>query len=85
MFVKKASLHNFADDNTLSEFATELSCKFLRINDKKQLKLIQMIVNPKKFQVPGNLKLQINNTEITPQPSVELLGIWNYNTNRNNM
>ena len=44
-----------------------------------------MIVNPKKFQamflskkknaLPKNLKLQINNTEITPQHSVELLGV----------
>ena len=44
-----------------------------------------MIVNPKKFQVmfiskkknalPKNLELQINNAEITPQPSVELLGV----------
>ena len=44
-----------------------------------------MIVNPKKFQamfipkkknaLPRNLKLQMNNTEITPQPSVELLGV----------
>ena len=44
-----------------------------------------MIVNPKKFQfvfiskkknaLPRNVKLQINNTEITSQPSVELLGV----------
>ena len=44
-----------------------------------------MIVNPKKFQVmiiskkknalPRNVKPQINNTEITSQPSVELLGV----------
>ena len=44
-----------------------------------------MIVNPKTFQVmfiskmkddlPRNVKPQINNTEITSQPSVELLGV----------
>ena len=44
-----------------------------------------MIVNPKKFQVmfiskkknalPRNVKPQINNTEITLQLSVELLGV----------
>ena len=44
-----------------------------------------MIVNPKKFQVMfiskkknallRNVKPQINNTEITSQPSVELLGV----------
>ena len=48
-----------------------------------------MIVNPKKFQVvfiskkknalPRNVKLQINNTEITSQPSVELLGVTIHN------
>ena len=44
-----------------------------------------MLVNPTKFQtmfiskkknaLPRNLKLQIDNTEIKPQPSVELLGV----------
>ena len=44
-----------------------------------------MIVNPKKFQVmfiskkknalPRNVKPQINNIEITSQPSVKLLGV----------
>ena len=44
-----------------------------------------MIVNPKKFRamfiskkknaLSRDLKLQINNTEITPQSSVELLGV----------
>ena len=44
-----------------------------------------MIVNPKKFQViiiskkknalPRNVKPQINNTEITSQPSVDLLRV----------
>ena len=44
-----------------------------------------MIVNAKKFQVmfiskkkdalPRNVKPQINNTKITSQPSVELLGV----------
>ena len=44
-----------------------------------------MIVNPKTFQVmfistmknalPRNVKPQINNTEITSQPSLELLGV----------
>ena len=44
-----------------------------------------MIANPKKFQaviiskkknaLPRYLKLQINNTETTPQPTFELLGV----------
>ena len=34
-----------------------------------------MFIFKKKNTLPRNLKLQINNTEITPQPSVELLGV----------
>ena len=33
-----------------------------------------MFISKKKNALPRNLKLWINNTEITPQPSVELLG-----------
>ena len=53
------------------------------------MKLNQLIVNPKTFQamfiskkknaLPRDLKLQINNTEIIPQSSVELLGVTNDN------
>ena len=90
MFIKKVSLHNYADDNTLSAFATDID----DLTDESQkttdwLKLNQMIVNSKKFQAMfiskkknallRNLKLQMNNTEITPQPSVELLGVTNDN------
>ena len=48
-------------------------------------KIYQNVVNPKTFKamfaskqknaLPVNLKLQINSTEITPQSSVELLGV----------
>ena len=90
MFIKKASLHNYADDNTLSAFATDIDDLIEILTDESQetidwLKLNQMIVNPKKFQamfiskkknaLPRNLKLQINNKEIALQPSVELLGV----------
>ena len=90
MFIKKASLHNYADDNTLSAFATDIDDLIEILTDESQetidwLKLNQVIANPEKFQatfiskkkiaLPRNLKLQINNTEITPQPSVELLGV----------
>ena len=90
LFIKKASLHNYADDNTLSAFATNTDDLIEIPTDESQktidwLKLNQMIVNPKKFQalviskkknaLPRNLKLQINDTEITPKPSVELLGV----------
>ena len=90
MFIEKASFHNFADDSTLSAFATEIDDLIQILTNESQetidwLKLNQIIVNPEKFQamfiskkknaLPRNLKLQINNTEITPQPPVELLGV----------
>ena len=90
LFIEKASFHNFADDSTLSAFATEIDDLIQILTNESQetidwLKLNQIIVNPEKFQamfiskkknaLPRNLKLQINNTEITPQPPVELLGV----------
>ena len=55
MFIKKASLHNYADDNTLSAFATDIDDLIEILTDESQktidrMKLSQMIVNPKKFQ-----------------------------------
>ena len=80
MFIEKASFHNFADDSTLSAFATEIDDLIQILTNESQetidwLKLNQIIVNPEKFQamfiskkknaLPRNLKLQISNTEIT--------------------
>ena len=55
LFIKKASLHNHADDNTLSAFATDIDDLIEILTDESQktidrMKLSQMIVNPKKFQ-----------------------------------
>ena len=90
MFIKKASLHNYVNDNTLSVFATDIDGLIQILTDESQnagdwMKLNQMIVNPENFQdmfnskkgntLPRDLNLQINNTEISPQSSVELLGV----------
>ena len=90
MFIKKALLHNYADGNTLSAFATNIDDLIEILTGESQkimdwIKLNLMIVNPKKFQamfiskkknvLPRDLKLQINNTEMTPQSLVELLGV----------
>ena len=90
LFIKKALLHNYADGNTLSAFATNIDGLIEILTGESQkimdwIKLNLMIVNPKKFQamfiskkknvLPRDLKLQINNTEMTPQSSVELLGV----------
>ena len=82
MLIKKASLHIYADDNTLFQFATDIDDLIEITSNESQLN--QMIVNAEKFQamfisknknaLSRNLKLQINNTEITSQPSGELLG-----------
>ena len=85
MFIKKASLHNYADDNTLSAFATDIHDLIEILTDESQKTIDWLIVNLKKFQAMfiskkknallRNLKLQINKAEITPQPSVELLAV----------
>ena len=90
MFIKKASLHNYVNDNTLSVFATDIDGLIQILTDESQnagdwMKLNQMIVNPENFQdmfnskkgntLPRDLNLQINNTEISPQSSVELPGV----------
>ena len=77
MFFKKASLHKYADDNTLSAFATATDDLIEILTHKSRetidwLKLSQMTVNSKTFQAmfiskkenaaPRNLKLQVNNT-----------------------
>ena len=43
------------------------------------MKLNQLIVDQLINALPRDLKLQINNTEIIPQSSVELLGVTNDN------
>ena len=55
LLIKKASLHNYAADNTLSAFATDIDDLIEILTDESQktidwMILNQMIVNPKKFQ-----------------------------------
>ena len=88
-FVDKASVHNFADDNSLSAF--ESNIKNLKIilesESKKAISWFQsnkMIVNPKKFQgIIFNKKKQNHTAEyisvdqknIKTSSSVKLLGV----------
>ena len=79
-------IHNFADDNTLSAFAENVS-KLINILQSESevitdwFKENQMIVNPDKFQVTiidkkkgdhTNENVVIDNKQITTVPSVEL-------------
>ena len=83
------SVHNFADDNTLSAFAENVS-KLVNVLQSNYevitgwFKKKQMIVNPDKFQVTiidkkkgdqTNENAVIDNKQIKNLPSVELLGI----------
>ena len=88
-FILIASVHNFADDNTLSAFAENVS-KLINILQSESevitdwFKKNQMIVNPDKFQViiidkkkgdHTNENVVIDNKQIKTVSSVELLGI----------
>ena len=88
-FILIASVHNFADDNTLSAFAENVS-KLINILQSKSevitnwFKKNQMIVNPGKLEVitidknkgdHTNENVFIHNKQIRTAPSVELLGI----------
>ena len=88
-FILIASVHDFADDNTLSAFAETVS-KLISIlqSDSEVItdwfKKNQMIVNPDKFQIiildkkkgdHTNENVVIDNKKIKTVPLVELLGI----------
>ena len=89
LFFLIASVHNFADDNTLSAFAENIS-KLINIFQSESevitdwFKKNQTIVNPDKFQViiidkkkrdHANENIVIDNKQIKAVPSIELLEI----------
>ena len=88
-FILIASVHNFADDSTLSTFAENVSKLINTLQGESEVttdwfKKNQMIVNRDKFQVimidkkkvdHTNEKVVIDNKQINTVPSVELLGI----------
>ena len=90
IFIKKASLHNYTDDNTLSAYSSDLNSLIDILTEESQttinsLKANHMIVNPKNFQamsvskrkytIPVDLTISINDVDIRPSNSVKLLGI----------
>ena len=87
-FITKASLRNYADDNTLSAYSSDLNSLIDILTEESQttlnwLKANHMIVNPKKFQamlvskrkntIPEDLIISINDVDIKPNNSVKLL------------
>ena len=88
LFIKKADLANFADDNTLYVSKKNLA-EVLEVLEREcetainWFKENNMIVNPDKFQTmiitsnkeQNNTPVKINGVDITPESSVKLLGI----------
>ena len=84
------SLHNCADDNTLSAYSSDLNSLTDILTEASQTTLIwlkanYMIVNPKRFQamlvskrkntIPEDLTISIYDVDIKPNNSVKFLGI----------
>ena len=88
-FIEKASMHNFADDNTLSAWGETVSKLIDTLESESNIAIDwftknEMIINPDKFQAIildkkksnlTNIPLTIDNQTIKSVPSVELLGI----------
>ena len=88
-FIEKASMHNFADDNTLSAWGETVSKLIDTLESESNIAFVwftknEMIINPDKFQAIildkqkssfTNIPLTIVNQTIKSVPSVELLGI----------
>ena len=90
MFITKASPHNYADDNTLSAYSSDLNLlnDILIEGSQTTINLLtasHTIVNPEKFQamlvskrkntIPEDLTICINDVDMKPNNSVKLLGI----------
>ena len=83
-----ASVHNFADDNTLSSFAKTVSDLIKTLEDESRaaingFSMNHMIANPDKFKAIildkqnsdfSNTKISVNNENLEIVPSVTLLG-----------
>ena len=80
-FITKLSLHNYADDNTLSTYSSDLNSLIDILIEESQttinwLKVNHMIVNSKKLQamlvlkrkntIPEDLTININDADIKP-------------------
>ena len=88
-FIPKASVHNFADDNTLCSFAKTLRGLVTILQSECETAINwlhnnKMIVNPDKFQVilldkgrpdNTNIEVEIGNEKTRSTSSVKLLGV----------
>ena len=89
-FIKTATLHNYADDNTLSIFSNSIPNLIKILENESDTDAItwlndnRMIANPEKFSSliitkdktdNSGIELTINNKSIKSEPCVKLLGI----------
>ena len=88
-FIKRTSVHNFADDNTLSSFAKTVSDLIKTLEDGSRdainyFSMNHMTANPDKFKAIildkqnsdfSNTKTSVNNENLEIVPSVKLLEI----------
>ena len=89
LYIKKATLHNYADDNTLAAFSNTVS-NLVRILEQESnvaidwLERNQMIANPDKFHAilvtkgrddTTGVKLMIQGKQIQSENAVRLLGV----------
>ena len=89
LFIKKANLANFADDNTLYAASKDISTllEILKSETEEAIKWFEtnnMFANPDKFQaivvhhnknVKGDYNIDVNNIKIKSTNSVKLLGV----------
>ena len=89
LFIKRATLHNFADDNTISAFSDNIKSLLEILTEQSNeavnwFKHNNMIVNPDKFQalivnrlgkMENSYPIEIQDTFINSQSSVSLLGV----------
>ena len=89
MLITKASLHNYADDNTLSEYSSDLNSLIDILIKESQtsinwFKANDMIVNPKrissneKTKTPEDFTICINDVDIKSKNSVKLFSAGIY-------
>jgi len=89
MFIEKSSLHNYADDNTISTYAQNIPNLIKILEEDSEIAISwlrenEMIVNPSKFQAiiitkdkidTSNYKLNVFDKEIKTSSEVKLLGV----------
>ena len=70
LFMKQATLHNYADDNTLAYFSESMPDLVKTLEKETEVALSwlennEMIVNPEKFHCSGKIKRLLVGSQLT--------------------